>query len=513
MDEYDIYIRGFAPGWPERPELGLQRVFGLHPDRGRELIASLPRVVKRHVPATEIERYERALRDIGADLELRRSPIRPQQIMVVRGSVEAEEAARREQHGSTLTLPPPPPSPPVAENIAPPPARMGTIVGSARVPLPSDTLVDPRPPIEHADDVVLDPPRGPSGPTLPETRVSTPAGPTLPEAPAPRVSQEHAHARPLPLERLASAAPVLDWRPPPELGPAARAEPSAPEPARSRAVEQVVDARPPPPPAWAGIEPTSTSMDQGDLPPPSAVPGLQGESRPGWMVDGADKYQVDSLRAATPRAAADDAAGSVPDLGPVVSAQSPGAIPAPRPVRAVGLGAASDAADAGADLSGLLRWMMRAGMGFAFFMILGMLRHCRTFDTEVDKALSSWGEPSASESHTASEPAGPATLDPKAPVASEWMESDLHQFSNGDKDRVRDLVRRFMRAGAVEVRVGHISRSGMVEIGSELIVLLPHDPGDRKAVLTEYDRFLQSTFGGLAATPKDTGASVLRVAL
>jgi hypothetical protein len=93
------------------------------------------------------------------------------------------------------------------------------------------------------------------------------------------------------------------------------------------------------------------------------------------------------------------------------------------------------------------------------------------------------------------------------------MESDLHQFTNGDKDRVSGLVDQFNRAGARSVRIGHITRSGMVQIGGELIVELPDDPAPRKAVLQVYQTFLQSTFGGLASEPHDPGGQLLRVAL
>jgi len=473
----------------------LQRVFGLHPDRGRELVASLPRIVKRQVPGGEIARYEAALHAIGAEVEMRRSPIRPQQIMVVRGSVEAErEAARREQHGSTLTLPPPPPA---QEHAASPRPRMGTIVGSARADLLGDTVVDVRPPMLDGDDMVVDPPPSAIASSLFAT------GPTLPETRAP-------HARPLPLERLAGQAPILDWKPPPGPAPASRILDPIPAPAPAPPPQRPVDARPAPPPAWSGIEPLGglSARDQGDLPPASAVPGLSPDPRAGWVVDGADKFEIgrEPAVAVEPEAAA--ASAPTPELGPVERPTRPRAAPSQS---ATALDYAR--AEERTELALPLRWLLRLGIGFALFLLLGSVRHCRRFDREVDKELATWAEPSARESAEASTLGSSAALDPRAPVASEWMESDLHQFSNGDKDRVRSLVNRFSRAGAVDVRVGHITRSGMVQIGSELIVLLPDDPEARKAVLAEYDKFLQSAFAGLAATHRDTGQKVLHVVL
>jgi hypothetical protein len=99
------------------------------------------------------------------------------------------------------------------------------------------------------------------------------------------------------------------------------------------------------------------------------------------------------------------------------------------------------------------------------------------------------------------------------PVAAQWSESDLHQFTNGDKDRVRQLVRRFEDAGAVGVYVGHITQSGVVQVGGELVVQLPDAADKRGAVLAEYQRFLQGTFGDFVAAPTDPGGEVLRVAL
>ena len=60
VDRFDIYIRAFAPR-DEPADTGLARAFGIAPQRARELIASLPRVVKRAVTEAEVERYRAVL--------------------------------------------------------------------------------------------------------------------------------------------------------------------------------------------------------------------------------------------------------------------------------------------------------------------------------------------------------------------------------------------------------------------------------------------------------------------
>ena len=100
----------------------------------------------------------------------------------------------------------------------------------------------------------------------------------------------------------------------------------------------------------------------------------------------------------------------------------------------------------------------------------------------------------------------------RGPVASEWMRSDLHQFTNGDKDRVRGLVDRLKAAGATEVYVGAISDMGVTKVAGELLVLMPDDASRRAAVAAVHEAFMRSTFGGFA--PKtDPNVSVLHVTL
>ena len=103
--------------------------------------------------------------------------------------------------------------------------------------------------------------------------------------------------------------------------------------------------------------------------------------------------------------------------------------------------------------------------------------------------------------------------DPLTPVALDWAQSDLHQFSNGDKERVRTLIGALDHAGAVQVRAGHILPNGQVLIAAELVVVLPRDPSERKAVFAEYERFLRAAFGDFVAPPKDDGTELLHIAL
>ena len=106
MEEFDIYIGSIADDRVEPPAVRLTRVFGLPDLRAYEFVASLPRVVKRYVPADQVERYGELLRAIGAEFELRRSPIRPAQTIGVagRGALAGAEEPP-DAHGSLLALP------------------------------------------------------------------------------------------------------------------------------------------------------------------------------------------------------------------------------------------------------------------------------------------------------------------------------------------------------------------------------------------------------------------------
>ena len=131
VSEFDIYIRSFDPDHPESPETGLQRVFGFGEERARAFVDAVPRMVKRGVPAAQVERYERALAEVGALYELRQAPIKPQQIMVVVGG---DTGAREDEGGDTLTLPPP--ADPEPQPVI---GMQATVVGAAPPGSPTST--------------------------------------------------------------------------------------------------------------------------------------------------------------------------------------------------------------------------------------------------------------------------------------------------------------------------------------------------------------------------------------
>jgi hypothetical protein len=352
-DEYDIYLRGFAAG-SDAPR-ALHRVFGIELARARELVISLPRVVKRRLSAEQVVRYELALRHVRADYEVRKSPLRPSLTAMIGGGASdgGARGATGAQSGATLTLPPP------------------------------------------------------------------------------------------------------------------IAEPSAP-------------AEPPP--------------NTGDLPPPWEVPGLEFHGRPNWLISSS--------------VATDDAATPAPAVPPAAS--TPPRPRSAREERAPRAGAAphhdEDARDHGRARRVAVALSVVASLAMAG---VGAGRHFGWFERGVLARLR--GATSAADADA--QAAAAVDADPLMPLALGWAQSDLHQFSNGDKARVRALIERFTRAGAREVRASHIAQSGQLQIAAELVVVLPRDQAARKAVFAEYEGFLRAAFGDFVAPPKDDGGELLRVAL
>jgi hypothetical protein len=517
VDEFDIYIRGFIARASEPPDAGLQRVFGIDRDRARELIRSLPRVVKRHVQADELARYEQALRELGADFELRRSPIRPAQIIAVRGQ-EPQADAAREQHGSTLTLPPPKVESAQAQSSGSTQRAAGrrfaqTVVGSAEQARAAASTLEAPPldPDYDADDVILDPVK--PAQALPSRAAfdaaTLPAA--LPAVPAPARYADLAPARP-PAQQYGG----FDSAPLP-ASPAAQVVATAPAPS-PQAVGAWNSGD-----AWAPVEPAPGTIGAGtgELPAPWEVPGLRLDGRPGWLVEGPLVHQADHGHQADQTQGA-YAMSDPGGLEPIVSDPAPAAQPSPaqlgrgarRPIAGHPVGNVIGR-ELAYEPSLALRIALRVGIGVSLFLIVLAVRHAPVFNRRVERAFVQFAEGAAQDSESAragDDPSG-AHANTTGPDAAAWMQSDLHQFTDGDKDRVSSLVDRFNRAGARAVRVGHIMRSGMVQIGGELIVELPDEPAPRKAVLQVYQTFLQSTFGGLASEPPDPGGQVLRVAL
>jgi hypothetical protein len=87
----------------------------------------------------------------------------------------------------------------------------------------------------------------------------------------------------------------------------------------------------------------------------------------------------------------------------------------------------------------------------------------------------------------------------------------MHQVTSGDKDRARGIAERLKAAGAVEVYVGQIMKTGSMQLASELLVELPHDEAKRKAVLDEHAELMSGELSGINIAPQDAEGSVLRV--
>lgn len=210
MERFDIYIRRFGPGQEPAAER-LARVFGLPVERARELVASLPRVVKRGVPEEQLERYVHTLGEIGAEYDLRPSPIAPTQVIAV-GRPSAAESQARDEDGTTLMLPPP------REQPAPAPRFAGTVaLGAPLSPEPAqwaepasglatadtlreraEVLVEGAAPLPRASSSTwvegrssAPPPRGPNDTLVesrpPGSRVSPSVSPSAPPLPPPAV--------------------------------------------------------------------------------------------------------------------------------------------------------------------------------------------------------------------------------------------------------------------------------------------------------------------------------------
>ena len=564
MEEFDIYIRCFAGPRGAMAESGLVRVFGLDERRARELVQSLPRVVKRHVPAAYVAQYERVLQELGAQYELRRSAIRPQPIIAVVGRPGQGDAHDLQQHGSTLTLtlapPPLAPLPAVDANV---PAVTGSQFAR--------TVVDDRPPYGLTRDVIAReqgqpgsapvPPPQSAWPSragrddLPRSGPSGDADRVLDRLPAARAHGADAWASLEPIRPSAATRGADAWASLEPIEPTASAVAPAP----------IASASP--------ARPISGAPGSGASPSSWQAPGLELDGRPGWLVDARHMYQQPAAPAGPPAsapassgalAAAPTASLQPPaawqapfaaptvattERGPVPQSSDPGegdalslderAEPQPRAARnqarapravgsssvvaaplgvtphsvtAVGLHFGREFRVEDDEAPAMLRLLLRVGLGISLFVILTTARHCSVIDSGIEDAMAEWGE-QPSEPLTTGVQRPPPVAGGYGPPALEWLESELHQFSSGDKDRARSVARRYKKAGAVEVYVGSIMQSGPLHFAGELIVELPRDPIARRAVLAEHQRVLESSFGGFAPRASDPGGPVLHVTL
>jgi hypothetical protein len=250
---------------------------------------------------------------------------------------------------------------------------------------------------------------------------------------------------------------------------------------------------------------------------PRPVTDLNLDGRPGWLVEGPRARYGDAERDERAHLDAPEDERAILEVDDRARASSrvtaaPSRGHSRRPPTAAQVGSVIGREVARTEMPTVLRLLLRISVVASLLMLAAAVRRCSAVDEVVHKALARFGHHRSS-----SEPAvgfaSPQQAGSYGPAAEAWLESDLHQFTNGDKERVSDLVHRFESAGALEVHVGHITRSGMLDIAGELIVELPDDADKRKALLAEYQRFLQGTFGDLVARPHDPEGPVLRVAL
>ena len=439
---------------------------------------------------------------------------------------------------------------------APHPAPVQPAAATARLPAPaavpqwsgfSDTLAEGRPAVR-----VSTPPRGPHA-TLPESRPPAAAIAAPAPAPAPVVAHAPVHA-PAPLPRegsmvqlpRASLAPpasaAVHLRPPSMAIPLNSSPPSSawapiPGPDLNTGTPNTGPAAwdagidPNGRPGWfmdnTGVQPAPVVRDpagyqqaggatpqlRNSMPPtaargPGAHGGLRGDERgsaPGGHAHApghpAHPGQATG-HAAHPAQGQGQHPGRRPPspTGAAAPAVGMNAQNVPRPAGPVPaqVGTIAGRELATGDPSPMLRWAVRVVIGLSLFVIVTTVRHIRALDSEVEKVLAGWGERRPPPEPVVV-PKGDENAHPElGPPALEWMESDYHQFSNGDKDRVRGLVDKFVAAGAPEIHVGTITTVGMTQIAGELIVQLPADEVAHKAVLDVYEQYLQATFGGSA---------------
>lgn len=525
-EQLDIYVRGFGQAGDESPAEGLVRVFGLKPERAAELVASLPRVVKRRLSRAQAERYQGALVEIGAEVELRASPILPQRIIAVAGA-EKDDTFDPNESGQTLTLPPPaPPSNDAhAGTRKARPAVMQSTVVLKAAPPPAAVAAEPEP---QAGEAALAAPADVQAISLP------PSVATVQIAPSPAAAVEPSVAPTMP---LTSAWAELDRTPV-----ARRAAFEAPLPLSSSSTAQIgsplaVDEAPPPSAQPAPAEPPQ--------PAPDAVnEGKKKDGRPDWLVDDAG-YRDDVLSGlgwgngsagpvpSTPPLMLDvraiAAAKALPPAeAPLELAALPAAAPAP-PTAAIELAvpvaaAAADAHAAGARSRGEvalgpvprkvatahvavgprdyvpekgrgLTTLFDAPLRVAFQLVLALLvfffaaqaRDCRGRG-QVREAVAAWSDETSSATASSgaskdAEPSEPSPVraGPRGQDARAFCESELNQFASGDKDVVRGLIDSLLGTGA-KVTVGGIMKSGLVSIASELHIVLPTDVAKRRAV-------------------------------
>ncbi|MDH5671804.1 MAG: hypothetical protein OEZ06_06615 [Myxococcales bacterium] len=476
MQRYDIYIASFLDSGSEPAHAVLARLFAIEAGLAQRIVASVPRVVKREVPGTELERYASALSQAGAQFELRPSPIRPQPTL----SVAGQQPQPRERDGQAPTLPLPPlspqesgpalaPTPVTQQGVAVPQSEPGalalqsaaTIADACWAASPNPEPGDRWPELTLAAASAGAPVGGPvSGP---EFEVETPPSrwaASLPQSAAGTLGPGLREFDPAQIGGLAGPETSLELDVGPASGRAPAAPPTAPGPGAVAAAA----------PSASPVRPAPATRREGASPPTAAEPEL----------------------------------------------------PPPRrdPVAPVGVGTV-----AGRELAapggwgGVLKLSLLPLLGLAILLSLILWRSScgkslRGAAGEVaGKAtggLLGQSQPTAAAGVGSGQALEAAR---RRPQAGPWLESDLHQVAGGDKDRVRGLVRSLKQAGAVEVYAGAIDRSPPLKILAEVVVELPGDSEERKAVFAIYENYLRGDFGDFVAAPQDDGRALLRIAL
>ena len=134
----DIWIQGFAPG--SDPVPALQRVFGIDEQRAVAIQQTVPRAVKRNASPRDAEEIARALRSLGAKVELRphRGDARASGAAMPRpGEARASVTGASRPPVASPSLPPP--LTPVPPSVPPAPlVPIGPAAPDSVLPLPME---------------------------------------------------------------------------------------------------------------------------------------------------------------------------------------------------------------------------------------------------------------------------------------------------------------------------------------------------------------------------------------
>jgi hypothetical protein len=452
-------------------------MFRMAPEQARDFVESVPRIVKRRVLANQVEHYEAALREIGAVVELRRSPIQPARIIAVAGAPAAPVSSFGRQSGRTLTLPELPPALELAEEELTDWVEVETAPALAPVPVP----VPPPVPASAPVPAPPPPPAWPSRPTpeevalrIPEVLFSSSSMATQPGFVLPvRGAGRPPSAAPAAAPR-SEPPPAFAWQAAPalELDDAAAQKPrpgtAAAAAANAHAERLLIS---------AGAQGLELQVQPKSIPP--AVRTASAAS--------SERAPRPSARPSTsPRASgAPRVPGAVARLAPVVAevgvvvakpgvaAVRPAAVksrPAPRP--------ASLPAPPKPALGPLLLALVALALLIIGASLCVLVRGVRNA-----MQASSWGGSSAELARTPPSAAeDDARRAKEGPGAAVWAQSELHQFGNGDKDRVRSFLAVLEHAGARGVFPAAVARRGAAEIAGQLRVELPTNPAQRRAI-------------------------------